>query len=324
MACCTLCDMCFIKESDLADHMREKHSSGDTSEDPLNAIFGTQDSKKPSLLFETPAGEAPLKSVDADKFANKKLLATKAKKSEEQSVPSTATTKVNTKGTAKGLGFALNPLDADSNNNKSNSDGFDFLASLAAEKDAASEAIESSIFQQLTDDGKSSRSDRDSGLFSTLNTNTDRAPRAGTLRVGGTRNDEDEFTTEDLRSATSFLAKEEESDLEYELFGKSLTKAKVEKQAVVVTKRVVDNELPVEIASIDALTEMEKITLDDGVDKMPTVRRASTKSADKVTEKQVEDEKKKNDALQGMDMATFDLDSYLANESGGGGGGLFD
>jgi hypothetical protein len=320
------------------------------ADDPLSSLLGDGERRSGKGLFDgdddlfsgskgdsRSMGEEPssvLKSVAADKFANKASVQKQKIKVEQQAAADKEARERKglvdkgggaNKALEKGLGFSVNPEVSGSSGDARLTDlkDFDLLENLA-DKEKLND-LQESIFATLAGDEKKKESD---DLFGTKTKKggTSSSSSGGSLRLGRQLN---ETKIDDLGSATSFLEKETDDELNYDVFGVSKTKQAVKKQAVTIESNAeaVQKELgSIGIGDEEALNKLDSLTQESspslesrsGSKKPPTSTAGVAAPAEVVTD---------------IDMDNLDLDAYISSMTGGGaggegsssgGGGLFD
>ena len=316
------------------------------AEDPLSSLLDDGKSNSgPTAkgLFDEDAtifgkDSSELKSVEGEKFANKASVLKQKERVERQAAAADRERREKemiggvksvgaNKAMEKGLGFSMNPEVSGSVGDvriqATNLKDFDLLENLA-DKEKLSD-LQESIFATLAgDDEKSKKGEDDLFGSKTKKGGSSSSSSVGTLRLGRQLN---ESKIDDLGSATSFLEKENDDELNYDVFGISKTKQAVKKQAVTIESNTeaVQKELSsLGIGDEDALNQLDSLTQEPSSEgrsksKPMTATAGVPAPAEVVTD---------------IDMDNLDLDAYISKmtggEQGGGGGsgssggGLFD
>lgn len=300
-------------------------------DDPMSFFANEASTVKKSVPSAAPVISAPvdeLKKVDSSKYAVKGgAKSTKAKESKEDILAREALTSV----TSKGLGFGTQiPVNRETATNKA----FDILdvAEKNMEKDDSLDTIfASSSSSGSTSNSKSTYATETDGdfLFPTTTPSSNRSTISqGKMRVAKDIENDDHI--DDLKVAASFMQKEDEASLNFDLFGKSDTNHAIKKQDQLMTEKIrkvaSDNradgldEAEADIAAIDSLHVEDEATV-----KAKNQEKAAT-AAKQASLLFSQPDVSSNAAPVNVDMASLDLNAYMAANSGdaNSGGGLFD
>jgi len=272
-------------------------------DDPLSGFLSrpTEQSGEKLKATKVPAVEETLfRSVDASKIAGRPVAAKpiqpavivqQGKATQVEEVVAAKTT-----GAAKGLGFGVDLWGGDITTKPKTSALDDLLA------DVLSDNLDAGIFD--------TKKDSVPIKASSYNVNEN---ATGKVRVGDAVAS-NEFQLNDLKMATRLLEREEE--LDYATFGKT-THAQQLREKVVSKVQAGAVRGDLELESEDVLKKMEGAltSQSDAPLFKPTVSAGAAAAAELAATKPVE-----------VDLASMDLDAYIASQASGsgGGGGLFD
>jgi len=267
------------------------------------------------------AADDELKKVDFDKYAVKGGAKTTLKV--EKKVEPTGVSQGYVNSSNRGLGFG----------DTVSSTAFNFDDPTESKRSGAKLNAAFDVLEQaaLKDQQSDASSALDDSLFGTSAAPAPARAAAAPARVAtkGVRmrdlNESEDNKIHDLKLSAAVLEKEDDATLAFDVFGRSAIDAsgniiKPAAPDTSVEDRRAINEASSELSELDLLAEHAHIESEDNIrkKKMESAAAAAAALSSSATFK-----KQETPAVD-IDMATLDLDAYMAANSGDSGGGLFD